>query len=37
MEKEKIHENIIYNYNEFNNKKIIDSGSGDKLIKLWSD
>ena len=37
IEKEKVHESQINTCIEFNNGKIVASGSGDKLIKLWSD
>ena len=37
IEKEKVHESAINTCIEFNNGKIVASGSGDKLIKLWSD
>ena len=37
IEKEKIHEGTIYTCIEFNEGKIVATGSEDKLIKLWSD
>ena len=37
IEKEKVHERDIYTCIEFNNGKIVASGSGDYSIKLWSD
>ena len=37
IEKEKVHTSNIYTCIEFNNGKIVASGSADNSIKLWSD
>ena len=37
IEKEKVHTNDILTCIEFNNGKIVASGSKDNSIKLWSD
>ena len=37
IEKEKVHESEILTCIEFNNGKIVVSGSGDNSIKLWRD
>ena len=37
IEKEKVHTSDIYTCIEFNNGKIVASGSSDNSIKLWSD
>ena len=37
IEKEKVHNETIYTCIEFNEGKIVASGSRDHSIKLWSD